>query len=214
MLTLQRTALLIIFSLFATSQSFANEAFENKSFSNKEFFQNRCSNCHGTKGEGLESSFAPAISGLDVTYLKRQLSHFKQGIRGGSQQDPQGFMMAQISKSLTSGQIDSISNYLSQQDFINSPPAKSNGGFRGAGLYRNCQSCHGAKAQGSKGMGAPRLAGQNTEYLKRQITNFKDGIRGNNPDDKFGHQMALIAESLSDDSAIEAILQFISHKGK
>ena len=63
-------------------------------------------------------------------------------------------------------------------------------------------------------MQAPRLAGQHRDYLKRQLTNFRNGLRGSHPDDKLGQQMKVIADGLTDDQAIEKILQFISHKGK
>lgn len=177
-------------------------------------YQSRCAACHGNSGEGLEAMSAPAIAGLDQQYLTRQLEHFRSGVRGSQTSDSQGVLMAQISKSLSDQDITALATYLSSQPFINAEPAASNGGFVGAGLYRNCQSCHGAKAQGSAGMQAPRLAGQHRDYLKRQLTNFRNGLRGSHPDDKLGQQMKVIADGLTDDQAIEKILQFISHKGK
>lgn len=43
----------------------------------------------------------------------------------------------------------------------------------------NCSSCHGNKAQGSVGIGAPMLARQHAWYLKNQILDIRDGKRTN-----------------------------------
>lgn len=177
-------------------------------------YESRCSSCHGINGQGQSASATPAIAGLDKTYLQRQLQHFKQGIRGNSSADMQSQIMAQMAKPLSTSQIDALADYLSQKPFVNAPLLPSNGGLAGAGLYRNCQSCHGAKAQGSSGMSAPRLAGQHPEYLRRQLANFKDGHRGRHAEDVYGKQMADIAQSLPEAERLEKVLQFISHLGK
>ena len=47
---------------------------------------------------------------------------------------------------------------------------------RGAGLYQErCKKCHGKDARGRRS--SPQLAGQYTEYLKRQIEEYKSGRR-------------------------------------
>ena len=47
--------------------------------------------------------------------------------------------------------------------------------IEGIATYR-CGACHGAQGQGKNPM-FPKLAGQNPEYLVKQITNFKTGVR-------------------------------------
>jgi cytochrome c553 len=42
--------------------------------------------------------------------------------------------------------------------------------------FATCAGCHGAQAEGSAA-GAPRLAGQNAQYLERALTMFKAGTR-------------------------------------
>lgn len=64
-----------------------------------------------------------------------------------------------------------------------------------------CRACHGATMQGSSI--APRLAGQQRAYLARQLQHFKTGVRGANPADPQGAQMAAIAVDLSDEQIVD-----------
>ncbi|MDB5858338.1 MAG: cytochrome, partial [Ramlibacter sp.] len=47
-----------------------------------------------------------------------------------------------------------------------------------AGLA-TCVACHGARGEGSAAAGAPRLAGQNAQYLEHALAMFKAGTRTN-----------------------------------
>lgn len=53
-------------------------------------------------------------------------------------------------------------------------------------VNERCRDCHGAKGQSSD-PDFPKLAGQNADYLTRQMANFKTGVRPNN---KMLQQMA------------------------
>jgi cytochrome c oxidase subunit 2 len=81
---------------------------------------------------------------------------------------------------------------------------------RGKALYAVCATCHGANAEGLKEMNAPALAGQEDWYLIRQLQNFKSGIRGTNPADTYGLQMAPMAQVLADAQAIEDVAAYLS----
>jgi len=61
-----------------------------------------------------------------------------------------------------------------------------------------CKRCHGDNLSGNSEIKAPNLTGQNARYLKRQLLQFKHGLRGQKADDKAGQQMAAIARTLSD----------------
>lgn len=61
-----------------------------------------------------------------------------------------------------------------------------------------CVACHGANGEGNPALGAPRIAGQNADYIARQLSNFKSGKRAYHPDDKTGAGMRTIAVTLSD----------------
>ena len=43
---------------------------------------------------------------------------------------------------------------------------------------RYCTTCHGTDGRGNEGIEAPRLAGMEDWYLRRQLENFRAGIRG------------------------------------
>jgi cytochrome c oxidase subunit 2 len=49
-----------------------------------------CATCHGVKGEGSQGMSAPSLVNQNVWYLKRQLQHFRSGLRGAVTGDTQG----------------------------------------------------------------------------------------------------------------------------
>lgn len=85
---------------------------------------------------------------------------------------------------------------------------------RGKTLYATCGACHGANAEGMEALNAPKLAGQEEWYTVRQLENFKNGIRGNNPRDTYGMQMAPMAQTLPDAQAMQDVAAYIRSLGK
>ncbi len=75
--------------------------------------------------------------------------------------------------------------------------------------YFSCRSCHGDTGLGSPAIHAPALAGQSRQYIARQLRNFKNGVRGENAQDTWGRQMALMAANL-DEAAINSLSEFIA----
>jgi len=71
-----------------------------------------------------------------------------------------------------------------------------------------CEACHMPTGSGSKEIGSPRIAGQNPWYEKRQLQNFKAGIRGTKPEDKFGAVMRPMALTLPTDQDIEDVIAY------
>jgi cytochrome c oxidase subunit 2 len=65
--------------------------------------------------------------------------------------------------------------------------------------YFACSSCHGRDGWGSPAIPVPPLAGQQADYLARQLRHYRDGVRGTHPTDTWGGQMALMAANLRDD---------------
>jgi cytochrome c553 len=70
---------------------------------------------------------------------------------------------------------------------------------------RYCTTCHGVDGQGNIGIAAPRLAGMEDWYLKRQLENFREGIRGTHADDVQGLAMQPMAAKLSDTSIADIV---------
>jgi cytochrome c oxidase subunit 2 len=80
----------------------------------------------------------------------------------------------------------------------------------GQAQYAVCSACHGASGEGNVALNAPKIAGQEAWYLERQINNFKHGLRGSNKDDMFGAQMAPMAATLVDDTAVKNVVAYIT----
>lgn len=74
---------------------------------------------------------------------------------------------------------------------------------------RFCTTCHGADGNGNKGIEAPRLAGMEDWYLRRQLENFRDGIRGTHEMDEHGLAMQPMATELTD-ARIDAVVDWIA----
>lgn len=74
--------------------------------------------------------------------------------------------------------------------------------------YQACIACHGANGEGNPAMNAPRLAGQDTAYLQRQLNNFKSGMRGADPADAIGQQMRAMVNTLANEQAIAAVADY------
>ncbi|MFK7977312.1 MAG: cytochrome c [Halioglobus sp.] len=65
-------------------------------------------------------------------------------------------------------------------------------------LYQPCVACHGVGGEGNPALGAPALAGQQAQYLSRQLEHFREGRRGADVADTFGSQMSVMVQNLTD----------------
>ena len=82
---------------------------------------------------------------------------------------------------------------------------------RGEAKYKVCIACHGENGGGRKITNAPRIAGQQSWYLVRQLKNFKNGIRGSHYDDIPGMQMRPMAMTFVNDPALYKVVAFIGN---
>lgn len=80
----------------------------------------------------------------------------------------------------------------------------------GQTAYAVCAACHGQKGEGNVAMNAPKLAGQEPWYVKRQLQAYQDGIRGTAPGDAFGMQMRPMAMAVGDETAEENLVAYIA----
>ncbi len=72
--------------------------------------------------------------------------------------------------------------------------------------HRYCLTCHGTDGRGNIGIDAPRLAGMERWYLRRQMELFRDGLRGTHPEDLNGREMQPMA--VMTDEQLEDILDW------
>jgi len=80
----------------------------------------------------------------------------------------------------------------------------------GAASYAVCAACHGQQGEGNVALNAPKLSGQDPYYLKKQLKNYKAGIRGTHEADIYGKQMQPMAAMLVNDSMIDNVLAHIA----
>ena len=165
--------------------------------------QQACSLCHGVRGVSVSPNF-PNLAAQQPAYLVAQLTEF----RSHSRQDPEGFeYMWGIARSLTDDQIASIAAYYAAQ-----PPAHQRAEGAAARIVEGrklftegatdrgipaCGSCHGDQGQGLAAF--PRIAGQHSDYIAKQLLVFKRTDQ--RPD---GPAMQAVAHQLTPDDIANA----------
>ena len=171
-----------------------------------------CARCHGAQAEGNALLNAPKLTGHGDWYLRRQLTYFKQGIRGGNDKDVAGKIMASMASVLADEvAIANVSAYIMSLPDTAAPTTVKGSASHGKSLFDStCSVCHGPTGQGVRLMNTPKLKGMSDWYLATQLKNFKQGIRGAHAKDEYGPQMALMASILKDDQAINDLVTYIN----
>ncbi|HYA20910.1 MAG TPA: c-type cytochrome [Burkholderiales bacterium] len=140
-----------------------------------------CSSCHGPRGESVSPQF-PRLAGQQKLYLEGQLHALKDKSRA----DPEAHdFMWGIAGTLNDAIISGLAEYYASQPPMHGTPtaspaliAEGNKLFHNGVPSRNipaCASCHGDNAQGAAIF--PRLAGQHSQYVVRQLTVIQDNLR-------------------------------------
>ncbi len=155
-----------------------------------------CAGCHGEFGQGSISGEYPRLAGLDAEYIEKQLNDFKQRKRinipmipFANDRELPGDDVRVISAYLAQIQLPTRLDPIDEENFdalerlhaskrvvnIKAYPGDIELGRR---VYdKECASCHARDGYGKKQKKAPMLAGQYSEYLLRQIQNYRAGDR-------------------------------------
>jgi cytochrome c oxidase subunit 2 len=85
----------------------------------------------------------------------------------------------------------------------------------GQAMFAVCSACHGAQGEGNpqEGINAPKLAGLDAWYIRRQLISYQTGVRGApNPDDPTdpGPRMVPMANVVADVATRENVLAYIA----
>ncbi len=168
-----------------------------------------CQACHREQGLGNEAMEAPAIAGMDPEYLARQMRNYRDGLRGHRLNDLIGRQMSLIATIWEEDrQIDELAAYIASMErkkpLATLPPPVGDA----EALYAPCKGCHGSQAEGLKIEGLA-MAWLDDWYIKRQLKNFRDGIRGYDERDVPGLQMGAAASELTD-LEIDKLASFIA----
>jgi cytochrome c oxidase subunit 2 len=171
-----------------------------------------CTACHGAQGEGNAMLNAPNLAGQSDWYLKRQLSNFKHGFRGGADAgDVFGAQMAPMAATLVDdAAIENVVAYINTLPEPDLPQTVDGNVAHGEEIFITCVSCHGAEGQGIWSMNAPRLNKLNDWYLVRQLQNYKQGVRGAHPADLYGKQMNLMTGVLRSEQEMIDLVAYIN----
>ena len=159
-----------------------------------------CAACHGDSGQGGKKGEYPRLAGQNVEYIMEQLHKFKARKRINIPMFPYT-----EERELPDEDIVHIAHYISAIKLETQPPVfkenedalvrllamekvlnipRSEGNVEaGAKIYKTeCAPCHKKDGMGHKTV--PMLAGQYTNYLKRQIDKFIKGDRIHDEDMK------------------------------
>ncbi len=157
-----------------------------------------CAGCHEEFGMGGKGGKYPRIAGLPIKYILKQIILFRERKR------PNIPMLQHVEeRELSNDELLDIAIFLNKIKLNNhlskidetAPDfdayarlqeaksiiqiGKSEGNIKkGKKLYKKeCKSCHGKQGNGDEEEAIPRVAGQYTKYLWRQITMFMNGKR-------------------------------------
>ena len=176
-----------------------------------------CTSCHGSKAEGSATVNAPAIAGQDAAYVERQLRNFRSNRRGTHKSDSLGAQMRAVAAATFADDaaVTQLATYISAlPKTVPATPARGDL-HNGNNLYQGkCGACHGGAAEGNPALKAPRLAGLDAAYLKRQFANFRDGMRGTDAQDMPGRQMAMMAKTLATERDLDDVIAFIQQRSR
>ncbi|MDO6707455.1 cytochrome c [Photobacterium sp. 1_MG-2023] len=198
--------LALIFTLLASCTSWAQgdvEAGKAKAAT--------CAACHGADGKGITGQY-PNLAGQHPRYLEKQLKEFKLAMTTGGEQGRNDPVMGGMAMPLSEQDMADLAAYFGSLPPVEGTTVESSIEV-GQQLYRvgdaergitACTACHGPRGNGTSLSGFPDISGQHAEYIKKQLTMFRDGNRNND----MNAMMSSVAAKLSD-KEIDALSQYL-----
>ena len=170
-----------------------------------------CGGCHGFDGNSEDATY-PRLAGQYAGYIVKQVKDFQKGHRTNN--DTMAGMAAMVG---SDEDAKDIGSYFAQQkmkgaltkpnkDLVASGEKLFREGNAKSGVY-GCINCHGEKGKGKAENVStfPVIGGQHRDYLVKQLREFREGARANDP----AGMMAGIAKNLTD-KEIEAVAEYLS----
>ena len=155
-----------------------------------------CAVCHGAQGISSNPAW-PNLAGQKRGYLAAQIKAFRDAQRNNP-------LMSAVVRNLDDKQINRLARFYADLDMPkNYAPKKNTTELSEAGRHVRayCISCHGKRGI-TVNEEWPNLAGQQKEYLRQQLLDYRSGRRTGLP-------MSVIARELNE-SQIEAVAQYYS----
>ena len=144
----------------------------------KELITERCSLCHGAKGDSSNGTF-PRLAAQHPAYFVKQLRDFRDGRRKGT-------AMNEMAKDLVEEDIAGLAVHFSTQKPVSKLAPEADLVAVGSYIFNKgnpfsgvaaCACCHGPDGHGTVQL--PRLAGQHASYLETQLMDFNKRERSN-----------------------------------
>lgn len=179
-----------------------------------ELYKQHCVACHGSEAQGDLGLQAPSLAGMENWYTQIQLQKFKAGLRGAHFKNPEGIAMRSALELVRSEgdpnrSFSHLAHYLATLEPARSEATVEGDVASGEVHYALCVACHGESAQGNPELGSPKLTGKQDWYLLKQLQAFHEGVRGSDPRDVTGGQMAALAQALPDEEAMKDVIAYI-----
>jgi len=168
-----------------------------------------CQGCHGEFGISTEP-LIPKLAGQYGNYIAKEVRDYEAGTRSHQ-------IMNAMAGTLTSDKdLEDIAAYFASQPKMRGSRSSENPIGQQIFLHGDvsrlllaCVNCHGVNGKGldPKISTFPVIGGQQKEYLRRQLMNFREGERTNSPNGI----MNRVAGTLTDDE-IEALVEYVSER--
>ena len=114
-------------------------------------------------------------------------------------------------KDFSPAQLDSFVEYIGTLEDTPAEATVEGDTARGRQLYEQlCAVCHGDAGLGNPALNSPRLTGMSDWYMAIQLHKFRNGLRGDHPDDIYGQQMVPSAKALPDEQALIDVVSYIN----
>lgn len=174
-----------------------------------------CGACHGPDGNSPAPNF-PKLAGQGERYLLKQMQDIRAGSKPGA---PEGtgrkvLEMTGMLDTFSDQDLADLAAYFASQkmsigaadpQLVEAGEALYRGGKLADGMPA-CTGCHSPNGEGNAPAAYPRLGGQHAQYVAKQLSDFREGVRVNDGDTLV---MRSIAAKLSnkDIAAISSYIQ-------
>jgi cytochrome c553 len=165
-----------------------------------------CAVCHGELGIS-DDPLIPNLAGQYSNYIVKQVRNFRTGRRTND-------IMSAVATNISDDDLFDVAAYYSSQKKSNVSEKSENPFGKKLFLDSNisnmalaCVNCHGERGNGLEPRisAFPMIGGQNRDYVRLQLFNFRYGIRTNSPN----NIMNRIAGTLTD-AKIEFLAEYVS----